>query len=348
MPIIDKDKLTSLQSLVDLSEKIVVIVPNNIDGDSLASAIALENIFGQLGKDVVVHCAVNIPEYLHFVVGWDRVISDWPANCQLAIMVDNSTIELLDVADGGLILKQKLAKGMKLAIIDHHQNTKTIQQADLVINQPEAVATGQLIHEIATSLGWPIDLDVADSLAISILSDSLGFTSQGMINNYQPLQTMAELVKLGVNLADINNRRLSYNKISHEIVFYKGQLLQRIDWLADGQIAILVIENDEIKRHSHRYNPNTVLDEMRFVDGVRLSIGFKKYQNSTQSIHRVTVRIRCHGRKTPVADQLATDFGGGGHAYAAGIKFVGEGLDFAKIKHSVCQKAISLLKQNPS
>ena len=227
------------------------------------------------------------------------------------------------------------------------QKTESIEEATIVINHPEAIATGQLIYQIGVDLKWPLDKTIADNLAISILSDSLGFTSQGMTNNPQPLRIMAELVKIGVNLSEINNRRLSYNKISREIIFYKGQLLQRIDFIADGAIATLTIETDEIKRYSQRYNSVTVLDEMRFVRGVRLSIGFKKYQQFNQPINRITVRIRCHGQRGAFADQLATHFGGGGHAYAAGIKFTGSNLNFSKIKQEVCQKAISLLEENP-
>ena len=343
---IDRRKLAELKDLVEAVDRILIIIPNNIDGDSLASAVAFENIFGQLGKEVAVYCGVKIPGYLHFVEGWDRIVHDWPGGFKLAIMVDNSTIDLLDLTDGDNFLKKSLSKGLKLVIVDHHRETQPISEASLVINQPKAAATGQLIYEIASGLNWPIDQTTADCLAISILSDSLGFTSKAMVANYRPLEIMAELVKAGVDLADINYRRLSYSQISKEIVFYKGQLLQRIEWLADGQIALIVVDIDEIRRYSQRYNPTIVLDEMRFVEGVRISLGFKKYQDNYQAVNRITVRIRCHGRKTPFADQLATHFGGGGHSYAAGIKFVGNKLDFAKIKNDVCRRAIALLEEN--
>ena len=117
---IDKKKLADLKGLVDESQKIVIVIAGNIDGDGLASAVALENIFDQLKKEVVVHCAVNIPEYLHFVEGWDRVVADFPEGFDLAVMVDCSTSSLLDVAGVDLTLKRQMAKGLKLVIIDHH------------------------------------------------------------------------------------------------------------------------------------------------------------------------------------------------------------------------------------
>ena len=276
-----------------------------------------------------------------------KIVVDFPKEFDLAVMVDCGTDNLLGISDQDLVFKEQLARGMKLAIIDHHPDTEVIKQADIVINQPEAVATGQLIYQIVVDLNWPLDKIIADCLAISILADSLNLTAQQLVNNPKPFQVMAELVKIGVNLSDINDRKLSCGKIAKEVLFLKGQLLQKIDFIADGKIATIAIETEEIELYRKKYNTFSALDDVRFVRGVRLSLGFKKYQEVDQSITRITVRIRCYGQKTPVADQLATHFKGGGHPWAAGIKFEGDDLDFAKIKQEVCQRAISLLDQNP-
>ena len=69
---IDKDKLLNLKKLIDKSQRIVIIVPNNIDGDSLGSASALEEIFNKLNKEAVVYCAIEVPESLRYVKGWEK------------------------------------------------------------------------------------------------------------------------------------------------------------------------------------------------------------------------------------------------------------------------------------
>ena len=90
------------------------------------------------------------------------------------------------------------------------------------------------------------------------------------------------------------------------------------------------------------YNPTIILDEMRMVRGVKVSIGFKTYDNDGR-LTRITARIRCN-RGSLIAKDLAESFGGGGHPYASGIKWQGNNLDLEDIKTQVIQKATELIK----
>ena len=322
---------TKLAELVDQARRIVVIQANNPDGDSLASALALEAIFGELDKQVDLYCETTIPDYLKFLAGWDRVTDVFPSPVDLAIMVDNSAANLVEIHQPG-----RLTAKTPLVIIDHHPTPSTISQASLIINDPTQVATGQLIYRLANDCQWPINPEAAKYLASSILSDSLGLTSQSMAGNSAPLRVLAELVDLGADLPGLHQQRLERLKISPALVAYRGQLLNRIDWQLDGRLALLVISHEEIKSISSRYNPTVVLDEMRLVEGVKIAIGFKQYNNDRGQLVRVTARIRCFGQ-TKIARAVAESFGGGGHPYAAGAKWTGDNLDLDQIKTDVCR-----------
>ena len=332
-----------LGDLVTQSHRVVIMQANNPDGDSLASALALAEILSDLECQVELYCYSPIPHYLRFIPGWDRVYSQWSNKTDLVIMVDNSNQDLLSLDDdqtAGLINRR-----LPLVIIDHHASPAKINQPAVVINHPEAIATGQVIYRITQELGWSINNQAANYLATSILADSLGFTSQAMTNNSEPLSVMANLVGLGADLAQLNQQRLAKFQLNSQLINYKGQLLQRIEWLADDQIAVLVVEHDEIKKYSLDYNPTIILDEMRFVKTARIGLGFKKYLRDG-CLSRITVRIRCYGQTAPIAQQLAEHFGGGGHSYAAGIKWQTPPLDFDQIKDDVCRQARQLLKAN--
>ena len=97
--------------------------------------------------------------------------------------------------------------GAKLVVLDHHPTSPTITTADLIINQPEKVATGQLIYELAKSQDWPLTPLAAKLLAASILSDSLGLTSQALKNNSAPIRVLADLVDLGGRLEPDSTRK---------------------------------------------------------------------------------------------------------------------------------------------
>ncbi len=69
-----------IQNITDQAENIVIIQADNPDADSLASALALEQILGDMGKKVHLYCGVSIPSYLRYLEGWDRVHLCRPAH----------------------------------------------------------------------------------------------------------------------------------------------------------------------------------------------------------------------------------------------------------------------------
>ncbi|HEX7963235.1 MAG TPA: hypothetical protein VF466_01455, partial [Candidatus Saccharimonadales bacterium] len=124
---------------------------------------------------------------------------------------------------------------------------------------------------------------------------------------------------------------------SPELIKYKGQLLQRIEFFADNRIATVTIPWQEIEQYSPQYNPSMlVIDDMRMGLGTEVAISFKLYNDG-----HVTGKIRCN-YGSPIAGDLAAAFGGGGHPYASGFK-VTSGRPFNELKSECIQKATELL-----
>jgi nanoRNase/pAp phosphatase (c-di-AMP/oligoRNAs hydrolase) len=156
---------------------------------------------------------------------------------------------------------------------------------------------------------------------------------------------MAELVKIGVDVSELQEKRQERMKISTQILKYKGELIQRIEYFADDRIATITIPYDELREHSQELNPTIVLDEARMVEGVAVTIGFKQYVSQGKLV-RVTGRIRCN-RGFEIADKIAALFeDGGGHTYAAGFKVEGDNLDFNDVKSKVIKYTERLLNND--
>ena len=335
-------KFSELAELLADKRRIAIIIANNPDADSVGSALALAEIFDQTGKEAFVYCRAAIPAYLRFLEGWSEIQDSLSNDYDLAVMVDNSVLALLE-DDGSQPSASDILRGKPLVILDHHQVESDIDFANLTYNDPGMAATGQLIYDIAKELDWPLERQTATYLAASILSDSLGFTSQVMLRNSAPLRVVADLVDLGVDLNALATRRLQWQEIPAKLVAYRGELLQRIEFYEGDRLALLTIEYQEIKKLGSQFNPTIVLDEMRQVEGVKLTLGFKKYEQPGGRLFRITLRIRCH-HQARIAHKLAESFGGGGHPYAAGTKWQADNLDFEAVKHEVLAKAGELLK----
>ncbi len=323
-----------IQKLITQAQRIVVIQADNPDADSLASSLALESILEEIGKEVVLYCGVTIPSYLHYLQGWGRVQAELPAHFDLSIIVDTSALTLLESLTK--LNAHRLLANKACLIIDHHSGSSTIDYATEVLNVPAAVSTGEVIYELANQLNWQLNHEARELITVSIFSDSLGLISQG--TTARSIHIVAELVEQGVDLAKLDNERRSMGRKSPELLTYKGQLLQRVEFHDDDQIATVDIPWEEIERFSHLYNPSMlVLDDMRQVEKVKLAIAFKQYPGN-----KVTAKIRTN-YGTRIAAKLAEHFGGGGHEYASGFKVQKE-VAFSKTKKECIQLASELLR----
>lgn len=303
--------LDQIQSLVSSAQKIVIVQADNPDADSLASSLALEHILGELGKEPVMYCGVDMPQYLRYLSGWDRVVKELPTHFDASIIVDTSAINLLETLQRTRQLSWIASK--PCLILDHHATASTIDFATITYSPDAAVATGEVIYELAQELDWPLPNDSLPYLATSILADSLGLMSEG--TTARSIHIIGELVDKGVSLAQLENDRRSMQKKSPEILAYKGKLIERIEYAQDQRVATIVIPWDEIEKYSSQYNPSVlVLDEMRQVEQVCIAIAYKAYPDG-----RITAKIRTNFGY-PIAASLAEHFGGGGHVYASGFR----------------------------
>lgn len=295
--------------LIDGAQKIVIIQAENPDGDSLASSLALEEMLGDLGKSVFLYCPVDIPKYLRYIKGWDRVLGDFPSGAELAIIVDTSADVLLGkVLDSPGV--RHFLETHPVLVIDHHTTDATLSFGHTMLSDT-VVATGELLYGLARDAGWTINSQAAEHLLIAIMSDSLGLTTPN--TTAETFFVAGELTQLGASNAAIEERRREFMKKSPEILAYKGKLIERIEYLLDGQLALVHVPFDEIQEYSDAYNPGALIgDELRLVEGVALSCVIKTYPDG-----KLTARLRGN---LPIAESVAGYFGGGGHPYAAGFR----------------------------
>lgn len=323
------------------AQKIVVIQADNPDGDSLSSALALEYILDQKGKEVSLYCGIDMPEHLKYLAGWDRVSKELPNNFDLAFLVDCGYWQLLNNFEKSYG-RAKL-NNQNLIIINEHDPAQDMEAA-VSVQDPKAVSSGQIIFELFSALGFDFDKQASTFVASSILSDTLGLSSENTTGNPRVFEIMAKLIENGLNIAELQEARLNGLKVSPELLKYRGELLQRVEYHDNGRIATITIPYDELKDRSQEFNPTVILDETRMVEGVAVSIGLKQYMSQGKLV-RVTGRIRCN-RGFFIADKLAQTFeGGGGHEYASGFKVEGENLDFESIKSKIINRAAELISQ---
>lgn len=327
-------EIDKIKELVDESKSVLIIQADNPDADSLGSALAVEQVLGDQNKETYLFCAVDMPTYLRYMPGWDRVNKELPKDFDLSIIVDASTMTLLEKLSNDSN-KARLSQ-RPCVVLDHHSIVENLIPFETVkINDPNHSSTGELIYAIAKPLNWKLSIDGLGFIMNSILGDTQGLTNQ--LATAETYKIMAELVEAGVNRPELEEVRREYAKMPPEIYSYKAELINRTQFAENGKLAYVLIPQEDINKYSPLYNPAPLIQgDMLQTKGVLVAIVFKSYDNGV-----VTGAIRCNP-SAAIAAELAKKLGGGGHKFAAGFK-TPENRDFNKIKEDCLNFAHELL-----
>ena len=272
------------------------------DGDAVGSLIGLGLILEELGKEVNLVLEDGVPIVFQHLTGSDKVFREAAGVYDLVIVVDCS-----DIDRTGSILDEY---GEADVNIDHHPTNTHFAKLNLV--NEDAVATAEMIYEIAEILSLPITLPIAESLLTGIITDSLGFRTSN--TSPKALRIAAKLQEQGANLP-VLYRKAMIEK-SFEAIKYWGQGLSKITQ-EDGLVwTSLSLEDRKLADYRGRDDADliNVLSTIRDTD---VSLVFVEQKGGT---------VKVSWRAQPGFDvaQIALKFGGGGHKPAAGAEIKGD------------------------
>jgi len=327
---ITKNTASKIKKLVDQAEHIAVVQGDNPDGDSLGSAVAMEEILSKLDKKVTLLAGTDVPKYLRYISGWERVTNEPPTDIDLIITVDVGVARLLEKTMERLSFDNK-----KVIVLDHHAEADL--EGEVVIHDTEYASAGHLVYEVAQLNEWELTRAAAISIFYSIQADTLGMVSPTVTSD--TFQTVTNLIAdFELNVHELDNARRELNRKPLNIIDYKATLMQRTEYLFDNQLALTVIPLEEIKQYSDIYNPSALVsEELRNAEEVRLVAGLKVYSD------KITGRLR-EIQNAPFCDQIAKSFEiGGGHPFAAGFKVMNT--DIAAVRKQLVKVAYQFLEQ---
>lgn len=306
MSAISTTSLKPLTRLISDAHTILILQPEKPDTDSLCSALALEQLLGEQGKEVVLYSKDPLPAYIDYFEGADRLVDELPKHFDFTILVDaggpSQIGRTLEKYSGRLSAKP-------FVIIDHHASREPFPSGFTLTEliDDTAAATGQIVAAIAAALKWPISSTTASLIVPAIMADTLGLTNA--LTTADAIEVVAQMVRCGADMHTINQARLEAGALTPELLALRARMLSSIEFLLDGQLALLVIDPDTLKTYAKAYDPAAlVFFDMQHVKGVKVAAAIKNYGT------KVKLSLRAN---LPVAARVAETFGGGGHAHAA-------------------------------
>ena len=171
----------------------------------------------------------------------------------------------------------------------------------------DAAATGELIYRLIEKAKAPITKEMAINLYTAIATDC-GFFRYA---NTKPatMRIGAELLAHG---AEPNVIAEALETVSMNTMRLTVRALQTMAFFAEGKIAIITVTKDMLANDE---STDELITYPRKIEGVDVAVMLKQRDDSS-------VKVSMRSRTVDVS-QVALQFGGGGHARAAGCSIEG-------------------------
>jgi len=279
------------------------------DGDAIGSQLALGFALEAMGKKVVYLNEDGLPDNLVFLPGSERIEKPdgSPVDVEVAVALDTATKPRL----GERVLEAMA--GAKLWInIDHHISNPGY--GDLNYIDGGSPATGEIVYDLIVDQELPLPDETRDAIYVAVSTDTGSF--QYSSTTARTYEMAADLVRRGLDVGGINSQ--TYDNYPYRRLELMRALLNTLERSADGKVAhwLLTMET----RRALEVLPEDsegLIDTIRAIRGVTVALFFEELEDG-----RVRVSMRSKDRRIDVC-QVATKFGGGGHAMAAGIRMKG-------------------------
>ncbi len=228
---------------------------------------------------------------------------------------DVDALVVLDVSDIsrlGQLTEATRKLTVPRIVIDHHVPTDE-PAGELMMDDPRACATGELVWDFAMALGLEITTPIAESLYTAILTDTGGFRYANTTPRCHAIA--AALLSVGVD-PETMYRRI-YASVSPGRLFLLRDALHSIGHDAEHGISWISVTADALDRYEvSPEDLDGIVEHPRSITGTRLALFFRDL-----GYGKVKVSFRSTGSVD--VNRFARDFGGGGHAKASGALIPG-------------------------
>lgn len=301
--------LKQIEDVIRDHETFVVIAHFRPDGDAIGSTLALGLALKNMGKKVFMMNEDPVPANLRFLKGTELIerTPDIPVKADVAISLDNGARKRL--GDRSIVALADIPIWLN---IDHHETNDGF--GDICCIRPDKCATCAVIYDMLKDMQVEISPEIRDAIYVGVSTDTGSFQYEK--TRADVLEMAADLVRMGVNVQEIN-RRL-YQEISWGKLMLTREVLNGMRRTPDHMIAWFCL-TQSCKDNLHASDDDTegLIDLLRSIAGVKLAAIFEEMKDG-----RIRISLRS---KDPVlsVSSIAANFGGGGHSMAAGIRMPG-------------------------
>lgn len=297
------NSLAEVAAVLKKANTVVVACHVRPDGDAIGSGMALCKALENAGKRAYMLCEEAPPERLMIFKSMPRTYPSMPVKPEeidLFVCVDSA-----DVTRIGTFAQQFAAFRGKTLNIDHHISNPRYAKYNYVL--PDSTATCEIMPEIMSAAGFPVTTEIADLLAMGLLTDSGNFSHRDV--SAKTFEVAALLKKCGADICEIGYQMFTRQSKARAILY--ARVLAGMRFALDGKLVFLTVtQKDFEETGTDKSQTEGFVDFPLSIDGVEVSIALMEVRKNQ---YKASLRSRSVN-----VNAVAERFGGGGHVLASG------------------------------
>jgi phosphoesterase RecJ-like protein len=298
------------------------------DGDCVGSQLALAIALRNEGKKVTCWNEDPIPHKYKFLDPdgfFQRPKAGQKFDCVIA--TDCASFARLGTA-GKYSMRRKV-----LINIDHHESNPRYGDVNWV--SAREPSCGELIYRLLKVARWPITKPIADNLFAAVSTDTGSF--QYPTTRPGTFHTGAELVTRGADLSRICHE--VYQSYSLSRARLLRHLYNKFKLTDHDRIAYLWLKQKDFSRTGAEANDTEgLIDHIRAIEPVVVACVFEEIE---PELTRISLRSKDPNVNV---NEVAAQFGGGGHPAAAGARIPGKSLSVQRQVIAAVKRALRAAK----
>jgi phosphoesterase RecJ-like protein len=282
------------------------------DGDAVGCLIALGLALRKFGKKTSLYNASPIPAVYRFLPGVEQIMRQIKAadTYDTAIMLDcGDLVRVGDAAD-------EVGKIPTIINIDHHVSNTGFGHIQLV--DTSACATAEIVYRLIKALEIPVDKAMATSLYTGILTDTGSFRFSN--TNQAAFQISKEMTGVGVDPHSVAQRVFGTYSLGR--IKLLNMALNSIEISDNGKLSMMTVTRSMLNTTgTNTEDLDGLINYARRIEDVKVAALIHEIKNGAgkfTNMNRYHVSLRSDD-SVDVA-KIASKFGGGGHASAAGFQ----------------------------
>lgn len=284
----------------------------NADGDGCGSEVALAHLLAQRGVTARIVNPTPWPSMFAFLLEGGIIEASARGTAALDDIDALIVLDINDVRRVGVLADKVRSLTVPIGVIDHHI-AGDMPIGDIVVADTSACATGELIFDVATTLGSDITPLIARALYCAILTDTGSFR----FSNTSPRAHAIAAVLLAAGVDPEEMYRRIYAQVSVGRMELLRDALGSLEVDRDLGLAWISVEAGVMEKYDVTSEElDGIVEHPRSIAGTRLALFFRDL-----GYGKVKVSFRSAGSVD--VQQLARTYGGGGHAKASGAMVSG-------------------------